>query len=286
MTAPSLADVLSLTQTGADLFDGASLSKSGKRIFGGLVLGQALAACSQTVTDRPAHSLHAYFILAGDPNLPVSYRVERLRDGKSFATRRCVASQDGRAIFELTASFQTDEPGLSRQTAAPDTPMPETLPGEAEFASQYAGRIPDSILQFMARERPVELRYTDVSRFLAVRPPPPYTAKQMVWMRVRTRLSDNPAEHRAALAYISDMTLLDCALAPLGRSIFDPALMVASLDHAIWFHRPFRADEWLLYSQESGNLGGGRGLARGQFFTRDGSLAASVAQEGLIRERT
>ena len=278
-------DTLGVSPSGADRFEGHSPDTRSKRIFGGLVVAQALLACCRTVEGRAPHSLHAYFILAGDPAVPLDYAVERLRDGRSFATRRCVARQHDKVIFDLTASFHAGETGLSHQAVMPVVKPPEELSSEAELAEQFAGVIPENLRRFLLQERSIELRHTDLSRFYAITQPGLRPATRNIWVRAKQALGDDPAAHQVVLAYLSDMTLLDCALAPLGRSVFDPALQVASLDHALWFHRPFRADDWLLYSQDCPNLCAGRGLARGLFFSRSGSLVASVVQEGLIRER-
>jgi acyl-CoA thioesterase II len=283
MTA-RLAELLNIKQTGADLFEGVSPRTQFGRIFGGLVLAQALAAAERTVDGRAAHSLHAYFILPGDPALPLSYAVERVRDGRSFATRRSVARQNGRIIFELSASFHAPESGLSHQSAMPEVAQPETLLDTAGLAEKYAAVIPDYIRRFLAQERPVELRPVELPGLARASGAAP-AATRNIWVRARDRLPDAPAAHRAALAYMSDMTLLDAALARHGRTVFEPSLQVASLDHALWFHRDFRADDWLLYSQDSPAMSGARALTRGLFFAQSGELVASVAQEGLIRER-
>ena len=280
----SLAGLLDIETVGPDRFQGVPPDTGWKRVFGGLVVAQALVAAQRTVEGRAAHSLHAYFILPGDPRRPILYSVERIRDGKSFATRRCVASQDGRAIFALSASFQVTEQGLSHQVTMPVVPAPDSLASESELATRFASIMPENVKHFLAQERPIELRPTDLSRFHATRAPG-RQGPQTIWVRAKARLPDDAAVHRAVLAYLSDMALLDAALIPLGLTIFDPRLQVASLDHALWFHRPFRADEWLLYSQDSPTLGGSRGLARGLIFASNGELVASVVQEGLIRER-
>ena len=281
----SLAEILSLQRLDNDSFLGHSPQTSWRRVFGGLVLGQALAAAALTVEAKSAHSLHAYFMLPGNPDLPITYAVERLRDGTSFATRRCVASQNGAAIFALSASFHIEETGFSHQSPMPVVPPPADLRSEAELATQFASLMPENMRRFLAQDRPVEMRPTDLSRFYGTRTGKPQATTQAIWMRARTKLDDNPATHRAVLAYMSDMTLLDAALVAHGRTVFDPAIQVASLDHALWFHRPFKADDWLLYSQDSPNTCGALGLSRGLFFTQSGELVASVAQEGLIRER-
>ena len=284
-TATDLLDILQLETIEENIFRGRSPQVGWQRVFGGLVISQALVAASQTVTDRPPHSLHGYFMLPGDPATPIIYEVERLRDGRSFATRRCTAIQHGQPIFTLAASFQTEEPGLDHALTMPDVPRPEDLPTEVELVRRFGARLPEAVRRYFERERPLELRPVDLTRYgpqVGSAAPDPI---QRIWMRVTGPLGDDPAIHRAALAYMSDMTLLDTALVPHRRSLFDPSLQVASLDHALWFHRTFRADDWLLYAQDSPSSGGARGLTRGLIYAQDGTLVASVAQEGLIRER-
>jgi acyl-CoA thioesterase-2 len=242
------------------------------RVFGGQVAGQALVAAGRTVEGRPVHSLHAYFLRPGDPSIPIVYDVDRIRDGKSFSTRRVVAIQHGEAIFNLQASFHVDETGFDHQVPMPEAPDPETLPSAAELAPPAPGRL-------WARQ-PIDIRYVDGPPWdRAISP----TGRQLVWIRADGTLPDDPVLHTCVVAYASDYTLLGAALVPHGRSYFHDDLMMASLDHAMWFHRPFRADEWLLYSQASPAASSGRGLAMGGIFRRDGALAVSVVQEGLIR---
>lgn len=266
-----------------DIFRGHGPQAGWQRVFGGLVISQALVAAARTVADRPPHSLHGYFILPGDPSVPIVYQVDRIRDGKSFATRRCVAIQHGKAIFSLSASFQIEEEGLEHAFSMPSAPDPETLPSEDDILQRYGSMMPDHVRQYFERERPIEIRACDLSRYARRKPMEPF---QNVWVRASGRLPDDPAIHRAVLSYLSDMTLLDTALIAHGRSVFSRNMQVASLDHALWFHRPFRADEWLLYAQDSPNSSGARGLTRGSLYSRDGRLIASVAQEGLIRQRS
>lgn len=266
-----------------NLFRGRSPSIGWQRVFGGQVIAQALVAATRTVAeDRPVHSLHAYFLLPGDPAAPIVYETDRIRDGGSFTTRRVVAIQHGRAIFSLSASFQTVEEGLAHQIDMPDVPSPENLPSDAEFAEMIARFAPDPVKRYWQRPRPLTLRPVDLSRYLGK---PPANPRQAVWVKTAGPLPDDPAVHRAVLAYLSDMTLLDTALVLHGRSVFDPGLQVASLDHAMWFHRETRVDDWLLYAQDSPSSSGARGFTRGSLYTRDGMLVASVAQEGLIRPR-
>ncbi len=218
----------------------------------------------------------------GDPAVPIIYQVERMRDGGSFSTRRVTAIQHGEAIFTLAGSFQTGEDGFDHQIAMPDVPPPESLPSESDLKELFIKSAPEPVRRYFERERSLELRPVDASHYVSRDKLPPV---QHVWLRAIGRLPDDPAIHRSVLAYASDMTLLDTSLYAHGRNIFDRDLQVASLDHALWFHRPFRADEWLLYSEDSPSASGGRGLARGSLFSRDGILVASVAQEGLIRQR-
>lgn len=252
-----------------------------QRVFGGLVISQALIAASRTVEGKVPHSLHGYFLLPGDPSIPIVYQVERIRDGSSFATRRCVAVQHGRAIFSLSASYQIEEEGFHHQAKMPDVPGPDALVSPAELIASFGDKAPENIRRYFTRPQPIELRPVDVKRYFSRETGKP--AIQHVWVRAAAPLPDDPAIHRAVLAYLSDMTLLDTALVPHGRSFFTGDMQMASLDHALWMHRPFRADEWLLYTQDSPSASGARGLSRGLIFTQDGRLAASTAQEGLIR---
>ena len=278
-----LLDILDLERIETDLFRGNSPQMGWQRVFGGLVISQALVAAIRTVEEsRAPHSLHAYFILPGDPAVPIVYQVERLRDGGSFTTRRVTAIQHGKAIFALMASFQAGEAGHDHQVAMPQVPDPETLPTEAEFKQRFLPRAPDAVRRYWDRERPIEMRPTDLARFLSKDRLEP---RQAIWFRTTGPLPDDAAIHRCVLAYTSDMTLLDTSLVPHGKSVFDLDIQAASLDHALWFHRPFRADDWLLYAQESPTATASRGFTRGLIFSRDGRLVASVAQEGLIRPR-
>lgn len=277
----ALISALDLERIETNIFRGiVPPAAGGRRVFGGLVVAQALAAAARTVEDRTPHSLHAYFILPGDPAAPIVYEVERVRDGRSFTTRRCAAIQNGRHIFDLFASFQIAEDGLEFSVPMPDVPPPAGLPAPGDLIARLGDRIPPGFAAWFARERAVEVRPTDLGRYDRSQPPKPI---QNIWIKIGDRLPDDPALHRAMLAYFSDMTLIDVTLAAHGRSLFEPGFSVASLDHSLWFHRPFRADEWLLYSQDCPTTGGGRGLARGLLFTEAGALVASVMQEGLIR---
>jgi len=279
----TLLSVLDLERLEENLFRGRGPSVGWQRVFGGQVLGQSLVAAVRTVPeDRLAHSAHAYFLLGGDPKAPIVYDVERIRDGGSFTTRRVKAIQHGRPIFAITASFHKSEPGLDHESSMPDVPAPEDLPSEKDLLARLMQHLPENMRSYWERERPIEVRFVDPSRYFERKPQNPV---QMVWMRATGRLPDTPTFHQCVLAYASDFTLLDTALIAHGRLAFDTDIQLASLDHAMWFHRPFRADEWLLYVQDSPSAFGARALCRGSVFTRDGKLVATVAQEGLVRQR-
>jgi acyl-CoA thioesterase II len=279
-----LIDLLDLEAIEVNIFRGVSPDEMRQRVFGGQVAGQALVAAGRTIGDARGHpgaplgvhSLHAYFLRPGDPTVPILYEVDRIRDGRSFATRRVVAIQRGRAIFNLSASFHIEEEGVSHQTPMPEAPDPESLPTFKERMAPYAEQLGD----WYERPRPIDLRYvTDPKRVSPESGRPP---RQQVWMRADGKLPDDPLLHACVVAYASDMTLLDSVVLPHGLS-WDSGGQMASLDHAMWFHLPFRADEWLLYDQVSPSASGARGLAIGTIFRRDGALAVSVVQEGLIR---
>ena len=276
----ALLDIEPLEQ---NLFRGVSPKTRWQRVFGGQVIGQAMVAACRTVENRLPHSLHCYFILPGDPAIPIIYEVERLRDGKSYSTRRVTAIQHGRAIFSIMVSFHDAEPtNFDHQDPMPDVPPPEKLSGE-EMAKQPVFRdMPDFIRRYYESDRPIELRPVELDRYFGKKIA---DGKIHVWIRTAAKLPDDPALHMCALAYASDFSLLDSIMARYGRTLFDQKMMPASLDHAMWFHRAFRADEWLLYAQESPSAQGGRGLTRGMIFKPDGTLVASVAQEGSVRER-
>jgi len=279
-----MLSILDLEPLERNLFRGLSPQVGWQRVFGGQVIGQALVAANRTVAqERHAHSLHAYFLRPGDPAVPIIYEVDRIRDGRSFATRRVVAIQHGEAIFSMSASYHVAEEGLSHAIDAPDVPGPEELPDEAALREIVIARAPDAVVRYFQRDRPIELRPVDLRHYLTSEPLAP---QQHVWVRASDRLPDDLETHQAVLAYLSDMTLFDTALFAHGLSVFNREVQVASLDHAMWFHRPFRADEWLLYSQDSPSSSGAKGLARGLVFARDGRLVASTAQEGLMRRRT
>lgn len=281
-----LLSILDLETLEENLFRGLSPQVGWQRVFGGQVIGQALVAACRTVEDRVVHSLHAYFLRAGDPAVPIIYEVDRIRDGGSFSTRRVVAIQHGQAIFSMAASFQKEEAGLEHQMTMPDVPPPEDLPSEAELKAKFIDKLPEPVKTYWEQEQPIEIRPVDLSRYFSAEGRDP---GQQVWIRATgdlgNNLGDNLALHQCVLAYASDFTLLDTALIAHGRFVFDPNLMLASLDHAIWFHESFRADDWLLYVQDSPSSGAGRAFCRGTLFTRDGRLVASTAQEGLVRER-
>ena len=279
----TLLSILDLETLENNLFRGSSPEAGWRRIFGGQVIAQALVAAARTVEGRSVHSLHAYFMRPGDPSVPIIYAVDRLRDGRSFTTRSVVASQNDKAIFSMSASFQVEEPGLEHQTSMPDVPPPEELPGENELKALVRENAPEPIKRYWERERPIELRPVDFRHYISREPLEPV---QQIWLRANGRLPDDPGIHRGVLAYASDMSILDTSLFAHGRSVFDGDLQAASLDHALWFHRPFRADEWILYNEDSPSASGARGFSRGSLFSRDGTLIASVAQEGLIRPRS
>ncbi|MGW2639234.1 acyl-CoA thioesterase [Streptomyces sp. NPDC001348] len=281
-----LLDLLDLEQIEENIFRGQSRSAVVPRVFGGQVAAQALVAAGRTVpADRPAHSLHAYFLRLGDPGAPIVYDVERIRDGRSFTTRRVVAIQHGRPIFTLSASFQTYEDGLDHQTPMPPAPDPATLPTSQERLRGYDHLDPRVVERFLEAREAVDLRYVDeppYGRFGEPREP-----HSQVWFRANGKLEgaiDIPLLHVVLATYVSDMTLLDSVLLAHGRGGWAVGDVVgASLDHAMWFHRPFRADEWLLYDQESPSAYGGRGLGQARIYTQDGRLAISVIQEGVVR---
>ena len=272
-----LIALLDLEKIEENIFRGVSPAHSPVRVFGGQVAGQALVAAGRTVPEeRRVHSLHAYFIRGGDPSVPIVYEVDRIRDGRSFTTRRVVAIQHGKAIFSLSASFQKDEPGIEHSEDMPEgIPAPETLPTLMERAEGYA-------IGAHARPRPIDLRYVNEPPWVT-RETGELPARNQVWMRADGKLPDEDLLQVCVLAYASDMTLLDSVLARHGVYWGTDKVLGASLDHAMWFHRPFRADEWVLYDCESPSASNARGLATGRFFTRDGQLVATVVQEGLLR---
>jgi acyl-CoA thioesterase II len=280
---PILADLLKLLELERiedRIFRGESRDLGGARVFGGQVLGQALTAASYTVRDRQVHSLHAYFLVAGDVNAPIVYEVDVARDGKSFSNRRVVAIQHGQPIFNMTASFQVPEEGLEHSAPMPQVPGPEGLPDVRELPPDVVTKVPEKMRRFLTHERPFEFRPVEPIPLVM---PPRVAPVRHIWLKTLAKLPDNADLHRNVLAYVSDYQLVSTATLPHGIHFAEGNVQLASLDHAMWFHRPFRADEWLLYAMESPNASGGRGLALGRFFTRDGVLVASTAQEGVVR---
>jgi acyl-CoA thioesterase-2 len=277
-----LLELLRLERIEQNLFRGQSQDLGWGAIFGGQVVGQALSAAEQTVPEpRPCHSLHGYFLRQGDASRPVVYDVDCIRDGRSFTTRRVVAIQNGRAIFNLSASFQKVEEGYEHQRDAPDVVGPEELPSEQELARQVADMLPERMRERALADRPIQVRPVEPMNPLAPEKRPP---QRHFWMRANGTLPDTASVHQYLLTYASDFHLLGTSMLPHGVTWASPGMQVASLDHAMWFHRPFRMDEWLLYTMDSPSACGARGLARGSFFTRAGELVASVAQEGLMRQ--
>jgi acyl-CoA thioesterase-2 len=273
-----LIATLDLEELDLNIFRGRSPEESRIRVFGGQVAGQALVAAGRTVTSElVVHSLHAYFLRAGDPRIPIIYEVDRIRDGRSFTTRRVVAIQRGRAIFHLSASFQVVEEGPTHQIAMPDAPPPDALPQWAEHMTSRMETVSPEMREWFLRPRPIELRYVGPLEGQAKEP------RQMIWIRAAGDLPESPLLHQCVVAYASDLTLLDTATLPHGIYWNDPRYQMASLDHAMWFHRPIRADDWLLYVQEAPSASGARGLCTGHLFARDGRLVVTVVQEGLIR---
>jgi acyl-CoA thioesterase-2 len=282
-----LADVLKVLELEPleiNLFRGESRDIGSPQVFGGQVLGQALVAAYRTVEDPSSdcHSLHAYFLRRGDFNAPIVYQVDRARDGTSFTTRRVVAIQHGEQIFNLSASFQRPEAGLEHALPMPLTPPPEGLDDFAEYHAEIIGQLPEKVRRFFEHRRPFEFRPVQMPDYLHPKPLPP---QRSVWFRAVDRLpSDEAWMHRCLLAYVSDYNLLETALLPHAQPVL--RLQLASIDHAMWFHRPFRVDDWLLYSLDSPSASGARGFARGSIYTREGVLVASTAQEGLMRVRS
>ncbi len=276
-----LVELLDIEPLEVNLFRGVSPEEDRQRVFGGQVAGQALVAAGRTVEpDRDVHSLHAYFLRPGDPEVPIIYEVDRLRDGRSFTTRRVVAIQHGRAIFNLQASFQIREDGPEHQYEVPDAPDPESLPTFRERLERHRDRFGPEFDQWADQDRPIDSRHCAEPPWLD---PTPREGEQRVWIRADGTLPDVRLIHECVVAYASDFTLLDTAMLPHDMSSASKGYQVASLDHAMWFHRPFRADEWLLYHQKSPSASGARGLAEGFIYTADGALAVTVIQEGLIR---
>ncbi|MBN9070441.1 MAG: acyl-CoA thioesterase II [Rhizobiales bacterium] len=279
-----LLAILDLERLEHNLFRGRSHKTSWQRVFGGQTIAQALVAAQRTVEpDRHVHSLHGYFMLGGDPGLPIVYEVDRIRDGGSFTTRRVVAIQNGKAIFSLEASFQVDEPGLEHQAPMPgDVPPPSSLPSQKEILEKFGDAIPEGIARFWERERPVDMKPVILKHYTSREKLDPV---QHVWIRAAGPIPPDRNVQTAVLAYLSDITLLDTSTFAHGRAIFNRDIQAASLDHAMWFHRPHPLDGWLLYTMDSPSTSGARGFTRGALYAEDGTLIASVAQEGLIRVR-
>lgn len=276
-----LLALLDVEELDADLYRGRNESDRPGRIFGGQVAAQALAAAIRTVaSDRRAHSLHGYFLRPGDPTAPVIYTVQRLRDGRSFTNRHVIGLQRGKAIFDASVSFQIGERGYEHQMPMPAAPDPESLPTREELVRRHFDAIPEADRHWVARKRDIDTRHVELPTYFGGGP---RSGLNLVWFRVPCRIGDDPDQHLHLLTYLSDMTLLDNVVLPHGRRGALGPLMVASIDHALWFHRPVRVDEWLLYAQDSPAATGARGFARGSIFSRGGTLVASVAQEGLVR---
>jgi len=276
-----LIELLSLERLDTNLFRGQSRDIGTNRVFGGQVLGQALAAASYTIEGRVVHSLHAYFLRKGDDEAPIIYEVDRQRDGRSFSSRRVVAIQHGRPILNLAASYQVPEDGLEHQTSMPQVPPPESLKDVTEYRQQLLDRVPeDQLPRYLLHERPFEFRPVQLPQFIDSDPREP---RAHVWFRAAGSLPDDDALHRNILTYVSDYYLIATATRPHGYTVFSKELQLASLDHAMWFQRPFRVDEWLLYAMESPSATGARGLSRGLIYRQDGTLVAIVAQEGVMR---
>lgn len=279
-----LLDLLDLEPIEFNIYRGANRDIGSGRVFGGQVLAQALVAAQRTVDEqRTAHSLHGYFILPGDLDIPIVYFVDRLRDGKSFTTRQVTAIQHGRAIFNMSVSFHVREGGLAHQIEMPDVPDPETLRSELDIIRERAPEhLSEELHRIITQDRPIDFRLVeDIDPFNPTKQPP----VRHIWLRANGSMPNEPLAHEAVLAYASDYGLLGTALQPHGRTYRKPDIQVASLDHSLWFHNSFLVDDWLLYSIDSPVSGGSRGFARGTIFTRDGTLVASVAQEGLMRDR-
>ena len=275
-----LLTLLELEQLEVNLFRGESRDIGSPQVFGGQVLGQALSAASATVEGRIVHSLHAYFLRRGDFNAPIVYQVDRSLDGHSFSNRRVVAIQHGQQIFNMTASFQIQEEGFEHQVGMPTVPRPEELPDSSVPPLEFLERLPERMRRFLEQPRPFEFRSVQSIDYLSPRREAP---TRQVWFRAVGRLPDDEKLHRVLLAYVSDYFLLDTATLPHGSASSHSSIIMASIDHAMWFHRPLRVDEWLLYAVESPSASGARGFARAGLFALDGRLVASTAQEGLVR---
>ena len=276
-----LIELLDLEEIEKNHYRATSPNDGWQRVYGGQVIGQALVAASRTVPeDRHAHSLHGYFLRPGDTQFPILYTVDRIRDGRSFTTRRVVAIQHGKPIFNMSISFQVDETGFDHQLPMPEAPRPDMLQDERELRLEWAKKVPEEFAESFDRDRPIDIRPVDPLDIFHPEKRPPF---QMCWMKSRERLPDDQRLHQCVLAYLSDWSLLDTAMLPHAVSFTQTKMQVASLDHAMWFHREFRADEWLLYVQDSPSANGARGLNRGLIYNEAGVLVASATQEGLIR---
>jgi len=278
----NLVDTLALERIEVNLFRGRAPKGEGPRIFGGLVIAQALLAAYATVEKSLCHSIHCYFLRPGDPSVPILYDVDRARDGRTFTARRVTAIQHGEQIFNLAGSFQHPESGLEHQDPMPEGPKPEALADEQELRRVITDKLPPPMRDMAARPRPIEMRPVDPADFMAAKPMPP---TQHVWMRAASPIGDDPVFNQAVLAYASDMSFLSTSMRPHGMGWQTPGLQTASIDHAIWFHRPCRFDEWHLYAQKSPSASGARGFNLGEVYSQDGRLVASTAQEGLMRYR-
>lgn len=279
-----LVKLLSLERIEENLFRGQSQDLGWGTVYGGQVIGQALFAALHTVPkDRQAHSLHAYFLRPGDVSAPIVYDVERLRDGTSFTTRRVKAIQHGRAIFDMSASFQVPEQGFEHQTPMPAVPPPDEVPTDQERLKPFADKLPDFMRERLLGTRPIEIRTVGETEVILTSPHPPERA---VWLKAMHALPDTPALHQALLAYASDFSFITTSLKPHGVTWLTPGMQVASVDHAVWFHAPLRADDWLLHVMESPRTSSARGLVRGRVYSRTGTLVATTQQEGLVRRRS
>ena len=276
-----LIAILQLEQLEQHLFRGQSRNLGGKSVFGGQVLGQALVAASHTVEQTEAHSVHAYFVRPGDMQAPIVYDVERIRDGRSFSVRRVHAIQHGRPIFSMMASFQTPEPGHQHQAVMPVVPPPEDLPLESDLRQRWVQDCPEPLRAGYLQELAIEFKPVDAGNPFQ---PKQREATQHIWFKASGALPDDAGLHQAVLAYASDFNFLGTAMRPHAMSWFERHIVAATLDHVIWFHRPARLDEWLLYSMHSPSAQGARGLTQGRIFSRDGTLVASLAQESLMRD--
>lgn len=276
-----IIEILDLEEIEQNRYLATSPNEGWQRVYGGQVIGQALVAASRTVdAGREVHSLHGYFLRGGDTGIPILYKVDRIRDGRSFTTRRVMAIQKGQPIFTLSISFQVREAGLDHQFEMPESPDPEALPDEDQLRLEQAADWPEEMLENYVTTSAIQIKHMNPADFVN---PSPMPAQQNCWMRTREALPKDPGLHQCVLAYLSDWSLLDTAIRPHAVSYLNTDMQVASLDHAMWFHRPFRADDWLLYQQDSPVAYGGRGYTRGLIFNQQGELVASTAQEGLIR---